>query len=142
MGRGDSRLPGDPVLPDSGQRPETRSALRSHVLTFAIPALAPQHSLGSDRFAAACHFARDARRRKAARWRQALHFCAYTWLALLALLAIKHRSLAVMAALAIILLGVALEFGQKLVPGRGSFEVRDMFVIMEPRFLPVSQSAC
>jgi len=58
---------------------------------------------------------------------KALHFCAYTWLALLALLAIKNRSLAVMAALAIVLLGVALEFGQKLVPGRG-FEVRDMFI--------------
>ena len=48
-------------------------------------------------------------------------------LALLALLAIKNRSPAVMAALAIVLLGVALEFGQKLVPGRG-FEVRDMFI--------------
>jgi len=58
---------------------------------------------------------------------KAMHFCAYAWLALLALLAIKNRSLAVMAALAIVLLGVALEFGQKLVPGRG-FEVRDMFI--------------
>jgi len=58
---------------------------------------------------------------------KALHFCAYAWLALLALLAIKNRSPAVMAALSIILLGVALEFGQKLVPGRG-FEVRDMFI--------------
>jgi VanZ family protein len=56
-----------------------------------------------------------------------LHFCAYTWLALLALLAFRRRSLAVVAALAMILLGVALEFGQKLVPGRG-FEVRDMFI--------------
>src|SRR5271157_4589816 len=56
-----------------------------------------------------------------------LHFCGYTWLALLALLAIKDRSLAVLAALSIILLGVALEFGQKLVPGRG-FEIRDMFI--------------
>ena len=56
-----------------------------------------------------------------------LHFCAYTWLALLALLAIKRRSLAVPAALAMILLGVALEFGQKLVPGR-EFEIRDMFI--------------
>jgi len=35
-----------------------------------------------------------------------LHFCAYTWLALL---------------------GVALELGQKLVPGR-AFEIRDMFI--------------
>ena len=56
-----------------------------------------------------------------------LHFCAYTWLALLALLAIRLRSLAVLAALSIILLGVALEFGQKWVPGR-DFEVRDMFI--------------
>jgi len=56
-----------------------------------------------------------------------LHFCAYTWLALLALLAIKRLSTAVPAALAMILLGVALEFGQRLVPGRG-FEIRDMFI--------------
>jgi VanZ family protein len=56
-----------------------------------------------------------------------LHFCAYTWLAFLALLAIKRRSGAVLAALAMILLGVALEFGQKLVPGR-EFEIRDMFI--------------
>ena len=56
-----------------------------------------------------------------------LHFCAYTWLALLALLAIRRRSLALLVALSIILLGVALEFGQKLAPGRG-FEVRDMFI--------------
>ena len=56
-----------------------------------------------------------------------LHFCAYTWLACLALLAIKRRSIAVQAALAMILLGVALEFGQKLVPGR-EFEIRDMFI--------------
>jgi len=56
-----------------------------------------------------------------------LHFCAYTWLALLALLAIRRRPRAVCAALSMILLGVALEFGQKLVPGRG-FEIRDMFI--------------
>jgi VanZ family protein len=56
-----------------------------------------------------------------------LHFCAYTWMALLALLTIKRRPLAVMAALSMILLGVALEFGQKLVPGR-AFEIRDMFI--------------
>ena len=56
-----------------------------------------------------------------------LHFCGYTWLAILAFLTIKSRSLAVTAALAMILLGVALEFGQKLVPGR-AFEVRDMFI--------------
>jgi VanZ family protein len=56
-----------------------------------------------------------------------LHFCGYTWLALLALLTIKRRSVAVMAAFAMILLGVALEFGQRLVPGR-AFEIRDMFI--------------
>jgi len=56
-----------------------------------------------------------------------LHFCAYTWLALLAPLAMRRRYLAVPAALAMILLGVALEFGQKLVPGR-EFEIRDMFI--------------
>jgi VanZ family protein len=43
------------------------------------------------------------------------------------LLAIKRRSLAISAALAMMLLGVALEFGQKLVPGRG-FEIRDIFI--------------
>src|SRR6185295_5925529 len=48
-----------------------------------------------------------------------LHFAAYAWLAFLALLAIKRRPIALLAALASILLGVALEFGQSLVPGRG-----------------------
>ncbi len=48
-------------------------------------------------------------------------------MAFLALLVIKRRPLAVMAALSMILLGVALEFGQKLVPGR-AFEIRDMFI--------------
>jgi VanZ family protein len=56
-----------------------------------------------------------------------LHFCAYTWLALLTLLVIKRQSSAVAAALAMILLGVALEFAQQLVPGR-EFEIRDMFI--------------
>jgi VanZ family protein len=56
-----------------------------------------------------------------------LHFCSYTWLAVLAFLTIKRRSLAITAALSMILLGIALEFGQKLVPGR-AFEVRDMFI--------------
>ena len=56
-----------------------------------------------------------------------LHFCGYTWLAGLAFLTIKRRSLAITAAVSMILLGVALEFGQKLVPGR-AFEVRDMFI--------------
>jgi len=77
-----------------------------------------------------------------------LHFCGYTWLAILAFLTIKRRSLAVMLALSMILLGVALEFGQKLVPGR-AFEIRDMFIngfgvltgivigILSRRLLPV-----
>jgi VanZ family protein len=81
-----------------------------------------------------------------------LHFCAYTWLAFLALLAIKRRSLAVSAALAMILMGVTLEFGQKLVPGR-EFEVRDMFIngagvltglaigILSRRIVPVVSSS-
>jgi len=81
-----------------------------------------------------------------------LHFCAYTWLALLALLAIKRRSVAVPAALAMMLLGVALEFGQKLVPGR-EFEIRDMFIngvgaltgiaigILSRRMVPVVSSS-
>jgi len=56
-----------------------------------------------------------------------LHFCGYTSLALMALMAIRRRSNAVLAALAMILLGVALEFGQKLSPGR-SCEIRDMFI--------------
>jgi hypothetical protein len=61
-----------------------------------------------------------------------LHFCAYTALALIALIAVPRRSNAVLAALAVILLGVALEFGQKLSPGR-SCET-------EPGSLPASQS--
>jgi VanZ family protein len=56
-----------------------------------------------------------------------LHFCAYAWLALLALFAVERRPLAVLAAFAMILLGIALEFGQRLVPGR-SFELRDMLI--------------
>ena len=56
-----------------------------------------------------------------------LHYCAYTLLALTALFALRRTSASVLAALAMILLGVALEFGQKLVPGR-SFEVGDMFI--------------
>lgn len=68
-----------------------------------------------------------------------LHFCAYAWLALLALLAIKRRPLAVVAALAMILLRVALEFGHKLVPGRGSKSATCSSTA--PGSLPVSQSA-
>lgn len=56
-----------------------------------------------------------------------LHFCAYTSAALMALLALRRMSIAVAAALALIVLGVALEFVQKLVPGRG-FEIRDIFI--------------
>jgi VanZ family protein len=56
-----------------------------------------------------------------------LHFCAYASLALVPLVAIRRRPAAVLAALAMILLGVALEFGQKLSPGR-SCEIRDMFI--------------
>jgi len=47
--------------------------------------------------------------------------------ALMALVAIRRKSAAVLTALAMILLGVALEFGQKLSPGR-SCEIRDMFI--------------
>jgi VanZ family protein len=56
-----------------------------------------------------------------------LHWRVHPLTGLLALLASKRRSLAVAAALAMILLGVALEFGQELVPGR-EFEIRDMFI--------------
>jgi VanZ family protein len=56
-----------------------------------------------------------------------LHFFAYASLALIALVAIRRRPAAVLTALAMILLGVALEFGQKLSPGR-SCEIRDMFL--------------
>ena len=56
-----------------------------------------------------------------------LHFFAYASLALMALVAIRRKSAAVLTALAMILLGVALEFGQKLSPGR-SCEIRDMFI--------------
>jgi len=63
-----------------------------------------------------------------------LHFCAYTSLALTALISVRRRPAAVLAALAMILLGVALEFGQKLVPGR-SFEVATCSST-EPESLP------
>ena len=56
-----------------------------------------------------------------------LHFFAYASLALMALVAIRRRPAAVLTALAMILLGVALEFGQKLSPGRPC-EIRDMFI--------------
>jgi VanZ family protein len=69
----------------------------------------------------------DARRRLAARRHQGPALLRLHRLALLALLTIKRRSVALLAALAMILLGVTLEFGQKLIPGRG-FEIRDMFI--------------
>ena len=56
-----------------------------------------------------------------------LHFCAYAWLALLALIVVRRRSHAILIAVAMVLLGVTLEYGQKLVPGR-AFEVRDMYI--------------
>jgi VanZ family protein len=56
-----------------------------------------------------------------------LHFCIYTWLALLSLIIVRRRPLALLAAFAMALLGVTLEFGQKLVPGR-AFEPRDMCI--------------
>lgn len=56
-----------------------------------------------------------------------LHFCAYAWLALVSLVVVRRRSHAVLVAFAMVLLGVTLEFGQKLVPGR-SFELRDMYI--------------
>jgi VanZ family protein len=56
-----------------------------------------------------------------------LHFCIYTWLALLSLIIVRRRPIALLVAFAMVLLGVTLEFGQKLVPGR-AFELRDMFV--------------
>ena len=58
---------------------------------------------------------------------KAMHFFAYTSLAWMALVAVRRRSAAMAAALSMILLGVALEFGQKLAPGR-SCEIRDMFI--------------
>ena len=56
-----------------------------------------------------------------------LHFCAYAWLAVLALFAVERKLLALLAASAMIVLGIALEFVQRLVPGR-SFEFRDMLI--------------
>lgn len=56
-----------------------------------------------------------------------LHYCAYTLLALLALIAVPRRSSGVLAAFAMVLLGVAVEFAQKLAPGR-SCEIRDMLI--------------
>ena len=72
-------------------------------------------------------FARDARRRKAARQRQRaallrLHLAGPAG-ALGRQTPVSRRA----DCLATILLGVALEFGQELVPGR-AFEIRDMFI--------------
>jgi VanZ family protein len=56
---------------------------------------------------------------------KAEHFCAYGWLALCSMFAIAPKRAAILFALALILMGVALEFAQRLVPGR-AFEVGDM----------------
>lgn len=53
------------------------------------------------------------------------HFLMYTLLALLSLLAFDRAPMGLLWALGAIPLGVALEFAQRLVPGR-SFEVGDM----------------
>lgn len=52
------------------------------------------------------------------------HFCAYGSLALFSTFAAPKRT-AILIALILILMGVALEFGQRLVPGR-AFELGDM----------------
>jgi len=67
-----------------------------------------------------------------------LHFCAYTSLALIALVAVRSRSAAVTAALAMILLGRGFGVWSEAVRGR-SFEICDMF-INDAGSLPVSQS--
>ena len=56
-----------------------------------------------------------------------LHFVGYTALGWMAMMAVRRGRAAVMAALAMVLLGVAREFAQKLSPGR-SCEVRDMLL--------------
>ncbi len=56
-----------------------------------------------------------------------LHFCGYAWLALVSLFTVTRRSTGVWIALAMILLGVAMEFGQRLIPGR-AFALRDMAI--------------
>lgn len=56
---------------------------------------------------------------------KALHFAGYAFVATLALFAIRHPSRQALGMLAIVSLGVALEFGQMFVAGR-SFEVWDM----------------
>ena len=82
---------------------------------------------GCDRLAVAWQFARDACRRKAARRPRCCTSALIPGWPCWRCVPIKRRSLAVLAALAMILLGVALEFSQKLVPGR-EFEIRDMFI--------------
>jgi VanZ family protein len=56
-----------------------------------------------------------------------LHFFAYTWLGLVAFIAVRRRRYAVVAAVAMALMGIALEYGQRFIPGR-TFEVRDMWI--------------
>ena len=58
---------------------------------------------------------------------KALHYLAYTLLALMAMIAVPRRTNAALAIGATVLLGVAIEFAQKLAPGR-SCEVRDMLI--------------
>jgi len=111
------------LLLDPGHRPETRSALRLP-FRFSTPLILMSSRLlyvlwlvsillvviGS-LLPASSPVIRAVGRLPVSQ--KVLHFCAYTWMALLALLTIKRRPLAVMAALSMILLGVALEFGQK-----------------------------
>ena len=56
-----------------------------------------------------------------------LHYCAYALLALMAMIAVRGRPYVALAVVATVLLGVAIEFAQKLAPGR-SCEVRDMLI--------------
>ena len=58
---------------------------------------------------------------------KALHYLAYTLLALMAMIAVPRRTNAALAIGATVLLGVAIEFAQQLAPGR-SCEVRDMLI--------------
>ena len=54
-----------------------------------------------------------------------LHFAAYAFVGILAALAFRRRSARFAVLASLVLLGVALEFGQTCVPGR-SFELWDM----------------
>lgn len=54
-----------------------------------------------------------------------LHFAAYATLGLMAMLAVRSRQRQITVMLLLVVLGIALEFAQILVPGR-SFELADM----------------